>query len=337
MTRELTRKMTALMLCLALTVPLCINTTKAADKLITPKCTYTYYKKDTLDLVICTVDKRSDTPEYICLNVYNNGKLIRSSEFKPKWNGTPGYTTISITGLKPLQTYKISMRTKTDEAESGELVVTKKTVGAVPATNGTYAKNLRASMKKGKTFVFRFPCIVEDNDALQWVNKVKYGYPQYSFYKCEINHGDGGTCSFITFKADPAGSQKYLKALNVAKKIAKTAKKKKTKKEKIKYVNSKLCKICKYNESAADRGTPYGCLIKHKAVCRGYAIAFDMIMEELKIPHQYIESKDHAWNRVKVSGKWYYVDVTWNDCYSKKTAYLMVKKHPEAKRITVIR
>ncbi len=53
------------------------------------------------------------------------------------------------------------------------------------------------------------------------------------------------------------------------------------------------------------------------AVCRGYAEAFQLLMEALDIECQivtgYAENTTHAWNIVKLDGQWYHVDTTFDD------------------------
>ena len=63
-----------------------------------------------------------------------------------------------------------------------------------------------------------------------------------------------------------------------------------------------------------------GVFVKGSAVCAGYATAFRLVMEILGIENTVIvndkEPEDpayHIWNYVKYEGKWYHVDVTWND------------------------
>lgn len=77
-------------------------------------------------------------------------------------------------------------------------------------------------------------------------------------------------------------------------------------------------------------GTIYGCLVNGKAVCQGYSEAFQYIMQLLDIPCGTVtgrawdsefytaldgetQSISHAWNYVMVNGKYYWVDVTWDD------------------------
>ena len=52
-----------------------------------------------------------------------------------------------------------------------------------------------------------------------------------------------------------------------------------------------------------------------KTVCSGYAKAFSLLMDAAGIPCEIIVSDrmDHAWDEVKIGGKWYQVDATWND------------------------
>lgn len=67
----------------------------------------------------------------------------------------------------------------------------------------------------------------------------------------------------------------------------------------------------------------YGALIERKAVCQGYAQAFQKILSNLNveghtvigynIPAEQTEPVLHEWNRVKLDGKWYYIDLTWDD------------------------
>ncbi len=69
---------------------------------------------------------------------------------------------------------------------------------------------------------------------------------------------------------------------------------------------------------------PASALIDGETVCAGYAKLFYEFMAELGIPCMYITGEatnnsrgtpeNHAWNAVQLDdGKWYYVDVTWDD------------------------
>lgn len=59
----------------------------------------------------------------------------------------------------------------------------------------------------------------------------------------------------------------------------------------------------------------YDLLVTKTAVCQGYANAYYLVMKKLGIDARIVGSDEinHAWNLIKIGGKWYHVDVTWND------------------------
>ncbi len=61
----------------------------------------------------------------------------------------------------------------------------------------------------------------------------------------------------------------------------------------------------------------YGALVQGKAVCNGYAEAMALLLNcvgvENDIMTGWANGELHAWNRVKLDGKWYQVDSTWDD------------------------
>ncbi len=52
-----------------------------------------------------------------------------------------------------------------------------------------------------------------------------------------------------------------------------------------------------------------------RGVCNAYALAFKHIMDLLEIPCTTVISREmnHVWNMVNTNGKWYHIDVTWDD------------------------
>ena len=80
--------------------------------------------------------------------------------------------------------------------------------------------------------------------------------------------------------------------------------------EKIKAVHDYLVLLNRY---VAFEGGAYSALCKGRSSCTGYAFAFYAIMRELDIPVTIEIGGNHAWNRVQYQGKWYNMDVTWDD------------------------
>ena len=63
--------------------------------------------------------------------------------------------------------------------------------------------------------------------------------------------------------------------------------------------------------------SPLGVLQYGVAVCQGYAYAFELLCDLSGIECEFVGGVagggGHAWNQVKVDGKWYNIDVTWDD------------------------
>ena len=59
--------------------------------------------------------------------------------------------------------------------------------------------------------------------------------------------------------------------------------------------------------------------------CTGYSNLFKLLCDYAGIETQTLANNtmDHAWNRVKVDGIWYDIDVTWDDCLSNKDYFLI--------------
>ena len=94
--------------------------------------------------------------------------------------------------------------------------------------------------------------------------------------------------------------------------------------EKLCFINQYLVDHCDYQSKAVSNPdqyptafTAYGCLIEGKAVCEGYANSVQLLCEQLGIPCMKVTGTanggDHIWNAVYVNGKWWMLDVTFND------------------------
>ena len=69
----------------------------------------------------------------------------------------------------------------------------------------------------------------------------------------------------------------------------------------------------------------YGFLKNNIAVCAGYTLTYSYLMKQLGIECEYVGSDDmeHAWNKVKIDGNWYNVDITYDnaDYYDAENTY----------------
>lgn len=103
----------------------------------------------------------------------------------------------------------------------------------------------------------------------------------------------------------------------IKKEVAKIKKTAKSDYDKVKAVNDFIVSNTSYGGNSGDRFTAYGLMKSGKAVCQGYALVTLKMLEQLNIPVRYVVGvsldQNHAWNKVKVDGKWYNLDTTWND------------------------
>lgn len=78
----------------------------------------------------------------------------------------------------------------------------------------------------------------------------------------------------------------------------------------------------------------YGALHDGLAVCQGYALLYYTLATELGLTCRIVsgeadngrEKANHAWNVLKLEGKWYYVDTTWGDGSGNIKYFLAPKK-----------
>lgn len=64
-----------------------------------------------------------------------------------------------------------------------------------------------------------------------------------------------------------------------------------------------------------DSYNAYGILVDQIAVCQGYALAYKYLLNQVGIDCYMVtsDSMNHAWNMIVLDGKYYQVDVTWDD------------------------
>lgn len=86
----------------------------------------------------------------------------------------------------------------------------------------------------------------------------------------------------------------------------------------IKAVNDYVVLNTTYGGSKGkDAYSKYGVTHLKEAYCQGYAMVAYELLKELGIPvifvYGYSKGNTHLWNKVKMDGKWYNLDTTWND------------------------
>ncbi len=130
----------------------------------------------------------------------------------------------------------------------------------------------------------------------------------------------------------------YIDAvMTAARDIATKASAYQTDYDKMKFVHDYLVDNVTYDHFCSDKDsktkpqvtsqqshTVYGALINDLAVCDGYAKTYQLVMNMLGIECEYIDGDaggGHAWNFMKLDGKYYWMDVTWDDPDSKELVH----------------
>ena len=101
----------------------------------------------------------------------------------------------------------------------------------------------------------------------------------------------------------------------------------------IKYIHDYIINTVQYDREALNRGITItenqnivGVFLNYKAVCEGIAKSVELLLNKCKIPCSIVKGRlnvnsrymDHAWNIVKLDGKWYHLDVTMDSGMSQK-------------------
>ncbi len=85
---------------------------------------------------------------------------------------------------------------------------------------------------------------------------------------------------------------------------------------KVKAIHDWVVRTLKY-DTTLSKFTAYEGLKTGSTVCQGYALlTYDMLKQagfETTIVEGYVRGQAHAWNMVKLDGKWYQLDTTWDD------------------------
>ena len=75
----------------------------------------------------------------------------------------------------------------------------------------------------------------------------------------------------------------------------------------------------RYDKEGGNAGNAYGAFVENRAKCDGYSYAINLLCKRMGIQAVCVtgtvtdSGELHAWNMVDMSGRWYYVDATWDD------------------------
>ena len=125
---------------------------------------------------------------------------------------------------------------------------------------------------------------------------------------------------YVTFQFNYLTTKKQEK--KITKRVKRIVKKigKGSRAVKIRRAHDYLIEYMKYDGRYYN---PYYAFMKGRGMCMSYALAFQRLMQEMKIPCLYVKGNNHAWNMVKLGKYWYNIDVTWDDSGRNRYRYFL--------------
>ncbi len=184
------------------------------------------------------------------------------------------------------------------------------------ASGSNIKGSIEAAIAKGKTVLDVDAYDIDTETVKRSIVSVINDHPD--FFNIEgvgvDTNDEDGTVSAVRFSYVPNGDGREEKYEKEVKKILSGIKKGWSDEAKLTYLHDYLVTHCQYDLTYS-RYTAYDAIVEHSAVCQGYALAYTDLVRKAGISAYLVTSwaNNHAWNLVKLGGKRYYVDCTWDD------------------------
>lgn len=177
---------------------------------------------------------------------------------------------------------------------------------------------------------FTFYCDYEYKDCLEDVSSLSYDekflsemnnfvHPYNSYTTIRTSYNENGE---VTIKVDKLYSDKDIMQIDkdIQLLMDNNLNNNMDLREKIKKMHDVIIENTKYdsvmadtNQSKYDSTRINGLLYDHYAICSAYTDTMAVILTKLGVKNFKIASDDHVWNALYIDGKWYHLDLTWDD------------------------
>lgn len=157
------------------------------------------------------------------------------------------------------------------------------------------------------------------NSQVTLSNINSFVHPFNSFSSVETKYD---TLGKVTLKINKAYTKNQILEINEKMDdiIKNQIKDETDKKEIIKIVHDYIINNSKYDSDKSDKNISnyqsniaYGPLLQGYGLCGGYTDSMALFLDYYKIPNFKVISENHIWNAVYLNGKWYHLDLTWDD------------------------
>ena len=156
-----------------------------------------------------------------------------------------------------------------------------------------------------------------DKTLLSNINNYVHPYNQFSHIETEFDN-----LGKVTILIERPYSTSDIKKINkeVDRLYNELYDEDKTTEENIKIFHDYIINNTKYDSDRSDNGiikyksdTAYGPLFEGYAICGGYTDLMELFLEKMNLKSFRVSSLLHVWNAVEIDGKWYNIDLTWDD------------------------
>lgn len=215
---------------------------------------------------------------------------------------------------------------------------TEKKLYGYSCLDNEYVRNLYAEIDdRIDSFEVKDLCvntILDNCQILQAVDAYKEDHPEKFWLKSSITFYTTDNCTYVNLEYNMEQEEliKAKKNFSAAvNEIVENAADNTSDYELEIYIHDYIVNNCVYDFESAKNNDPnvasnaydaYGVIVEGKAVCEGYARAFNLLCRKFNIDCVNIsgtsESTEHMWNTVLLDNNWYNVDVTWDDPDSKE-------------------
>ncbi|MBO5120603.1 MAG: hypothetical protein J6C28_02815 [Bacilli bacterium] len=159
--------------------------------------------------------------------------------------------------------------------------------------------------------------LATDQTKLSHINN--YVHPYNGFKHIEIQYTSSGQVDVLVTRSY---SEDEIKVINekVENIYSRVINENSNVIDKIKAVHDYIINNSKYDSGRSDYNMTtyksdlaYGPLLQGYGICGGYSDAMALFLEKMGITNYKVSSDTHVWNAVLLDGKWYHLDLTWDD------------------------
>ena len=158
--------------------------------------------------------------------------------------------------------------------------------------------------------------IANDKELLSDINNFVHPYNAYSNIETEYD-----SLGKITIKLSRNYTEKEIEKINNrVDELYKELVTSDNARDNIKNVHDYIINNSKYDSNRSDNNIveyrsdiAYGPLFDGYAICGGYTDLMQLFLEKMNLKNYRVSSNSHIWNAVEIDGKWYHIDLTWDD------------------------